>query len=154
MSKQARYMMRVQKGALVPADRFTEQQLRAKGFHVGDIVSITVGKARNPRFHRLAHQLGALLVENLEQFEGLDAHRALKRLQVEANIACDEMAIYVPGVGKCQHLTPRSLSFDSMDESEFRAVFAALCRHVARTYWPNLTPEKVEEMAELMPEAA
>lgn len=152
MSKRAeRIAMRVQRGALVPADPMAAAKLRDRAYSVGDVVFCEIRKPRNPRFHRLAHALGQLLVENIEAFRDLDGHRVLKRLQVEAGIGCDEMGIHVPGVGYCRHLTPRSLSFESMDEQEFRSVYRGLCRHVAETYWPECSEEDIEAMAEMMP---
>lgn len=148
--KPERFPMRVDQGCFVPADRSCQMRLRERGFKTGDLVFIEIRKPRNPRFHRLAHALGQLCAENLEAFEGMAAHTVLKRLQLEAQIACDEMAIIVPGVGKCLHLTPRSLSFESMDEGEFKEVIAGFSRHIVRQYWPSLTPEQVEEMAGVM----
>lgn len=154
MSKAPTYLLTVGKGALVPADANTVAALRAKGYRLGDELSATLKKARSPGFHRLAHQFGALLADNLEQFEGLDAHRVLKRLQIEGNVACDDVPLNFPGVGPCTYRVPRSLSFDNMDEGEFQEVFKAMCRHVARTYWPTCTPEQIAAMASAMPEAA
>lgn len=151
MSKPERIPLRVVKGGFQPADSMAAAKLRNRAYSIGDVVFCEVKKPRNPKFHRLAHALGQILVENIEAFESLDGHRVLKRLQIESGIGCDEMAIYVPGVGQCLHRTPQSLSFESMDEARFREVFSGLCRHVAQTYWPEMTPEQVEEMAEMMP---
>ena len=154
MSKQPeKIALRIQKGALVPADPMAAAKLRDRAYSVGDVVFAEIKKPRNPRFHRLAHALGKLLVENIEAFSALDGHRVLKRLQIESGIGCDEMAIYVPGVGQCLHRTPRSLSFESMDQAQFREVYRGLCDHVAQTYWPGLSAEQIEDMATMMPEA-
>ena len=48
----------------------------------------------------------------------------------------------------------RSLSFESMDEGEFKETIRAMSEYIARTYWPSLTPQQIEQMAEAMPEAA
>jgi hypothetical protein len=148
--KPERFPMRVAKGCFVPADLSTQERLRERGFKTGDLVFMEIRKPRNPRFHRLAHALGQLCAENIEAFEGMEAHRVLKRLQIEAQIGCDEMAIVVPGVGKCLHLIPRSLSFESLDEGEFKEVISGFCRWIVRQYWQTLTPEQVEEMAGVM----
>ena len=145
-----RFPLRVVRGAFQPADPTCQARLRDKGFKTGDLVFVEFRKPRNPKFHRLAHALGRLCSENIEAFEGMDAHRVLKRLQIEAQIGCEEMAIVVPGVGKCLHLIPRSLSFESMDEGEFKEVIAGFCRHIAAQYWPTLTPEQIEDMAGVM----
>jgi hypothetical protein len=35
-----------------------------------------------------------------------------------------------------------------MDEGEFHEAARAMCRFIAEKYWPDLTPEQVEQMAE------
>lgn len=143
-----RIAFEVKRGALTPADGFAVEQLRAKRYKTGEIVMADLYKARNPRFNRLAHALGGLISENIEAFSGLDSHSVLKRLQIEANVGCDEIALSFPGVGPCSYRVPRSLSFDTMDEVEFQDVMHALCKYVSKTYWPTLKPEQIEAMAE------
>lgn len=145
-----RFPLRVAKGAFVPADPCVQARLRDKGFKTGDLVFAEFKKPRNPRFHRLAHRIGSLCAQNLDAFRNMEAHHVLKRLQLEAQIGCEEMAIVVPGVGKCLHLIPHSLSYESMDESEFQETIRGFCRHIVEQYWPTLTPEQIEEMAESM----
>ena len=149
-----RTLWRVDKGALLPYDDFTCAQLRRKGYRVGDVLEAELRKARNPGFHRLAHQLGALLADNIEAFAGMDPHAVLKRLQIEANVGCDEIALNFPGVGPCTYRVPRSISFASMDDGEFRDVIARMCAYVARTYWPQCSAQQIEQMAACFVEAA
>ena len=115
-------MLRVVKGGFAPADNYTAERLRGR-LKVGDIVAATISKPRNPGFHRLAHALGKLLADNLDEFDGMEAHGVLKRLQIEGNIACNAIAVVFPGVGPCEYRIPQSLSFASMDETAFREVF-------------------------------
>jgi len=149
-----RVYLRVAKGALTPADDLSAQKLRGRGYSIGDTVSADLRKPRNPRFHRLAHQFGAMLVDNIEAFAGLDAHAVLKRIQIEGNIGCDEIALNFPGLGPCSYRVPRSLAFDNMDESEFQGIYAAMCEYIRRTYWPQLETAAMEEIAPLMGEGA
>lgn len=142
-------MMRVGKGILTPADSYTTQRLRAKAFHTGDLVGVELRKIRNPAFHRLAHALGSLLVENTDRFLGLNAHQALKRIQYEAGVGCDEMSVQA-GDEMAVVRIPRSLSFASMDDGEFHEIYSQMCGYIARTYFPKLTQEQVAQMAELM----
>ena len=146
-------LLRVGKGALIPHDGVSAMQLRAKGFKLGDVLAADLSKPRNPAFHRLAHQVGALLAENLEAFEDLDSHGVLKRLQIEGDIACDSIPLNMPGIGPVEYRVPRSLSFASMDEAEFRQTIAAMCRYVSKRYWPSCTPEQIEAMASAWVEA-
>ena len=144
------FPMRVDKGCFVAADTYTAHRLRQRGYHIGDIVFCSFKKPRNPKFNRLAHQIGQLVVANIDGFNGLDAHTAIKRLQMEGRIACDEIGIMIPGYGMVIQIIPRSLSFETQDEGEFHETVRAICRLISERYWKDLTPEKIEEMAEIM----
>lgn len=146
--KKKRVMLRVIKGGLVPADPWAASQLRDKGFKVGDVLGADLSKLRNPKFNRLVHRIGQLCVANIDEFRYADAHDVLKRLQLEGNIACEEIAIRLPGYGMAFHRIPKSLSFDSMDEGEYHQTTRSFCRYIAEKYWPDMDPEAIEEMAE------
>lgn len=152
--KPEKLRLTVAQGALVPSDAWTARRLRERGYKTGDTVMAILTKPRSPGFHRLAHQFGVLCSENIEAFAGVDAHQALKRIQIEANIGCDEIALQFPGVGPCTYRVPRSLSYETMDQGEFSEAIRAMCAHVSRTYWPGLTPEQIEAMAGAMVEVA
>ena len=152
-----RLLFRVAKGSLVPGDGYTLKRLKERGYKVNDILLADLRKPRQPGFHRVAHRLGQLVVDNIEEFTGLDGHAALKRLQVEAKAECDEIPVVMTILGqkiKISHRIPRSLSYASMDEGQFREVMRTISNHIATEYWPDMTAEKIEEMAEMMPEAA
>lgn len=149
-----RLLLTVAKGALVPGDSYTQKRLKERGYRVGDILLADLRKPRHPGFHRLAHRLGQLVAENIEAFEGLDGHAALKRIQIEAGIGCDEIPLRLPVIGQITYRVPRSLSYASMDQAEFEKTIRGMSEYIAREYWPDLTPEQIEEMAEAMPEAA
>ena len=140
-------LLRVAKGALVPADDLAAARLRQRGYAIGDTVSAELRQSRNPGFHRLAHALGGLVAANVESFSGLNGHQCLKRLQWESGAGCDEMAVNVPNVGMMNVRIPRSLAFDSMSQEEFYEVYTQLCRQVAK-YWPGLDEHEVQRMAE------
>lgn len=146
-----RLAFRVTPTGLEIADTFSAARFKAKGLHAGDLVFAEIRKPRNPGYHRLAHALGQIVVDNLDDFEGMDSHAALKRLQLEAGVACESIAYKVNGMSIVQSI-PLSLSFESLDQSSFESVFSAICRHIARNYWPSATEEEIAKMAELMPE--
>lgn len=154
MAKREKFSLVVVKGALQPADDYTRERLRAKGYKSGDILSATLSKQRSPGYNRLIHKLGMIVSENIDGFAGMDGHKVLKRLQIESGVACEITAIKAPGYGMLEHRTPLSLSFDSMDQGEFYEAARGLCRHIAETYWPGQTPEQIERMIELMPNDA
>lgn len=140
-------MCRIVKGAIQPADKYAAEKLRARNFKVGDIVAVEVTRPRNPGFHRLAHHIGQLMVDNIDDFALCAAHGALKRMQLEAGIACEEMMIRMPGIGAVVHRTAKSLSYESMGQEEFHNVVQAFCRHISKQYWPQLSEDKILEMA-------
>lgn len=148
-----RIALRVAKGCLKPADGLAEARLRAKGFHVGDLVFAELKKPRNPGYHRLAHSLAALAADNLDPFEGMDPHAVLKRLQLESGIGCEEVAYLLHGMTVVQRI-PLSLSFESMSQDEFEAVYRGMCRHLSKTYWKTVSADEIAAMAELMPTEA
>lgn len=147
-------MFRFEKGALVPADTYTVTRIRERGYKVNDLVTVEITKPRSPGFWRLAHRIGTLCSRNIEAFHGMDAHAVLKKLQLDGNIECDETRTEIPGLGVVIHRAARSLSFEAMDQGHFFEVSKAFCRHIAATYWPELTSEAVQEMAESFVEEA
>lgn len=147
-SKPEVFMLRVDKGCFIPADGYTSRRLRERNYHAGDLVGCVIKKLNNPKFHRLVHRIGQLCAENIEAFHGMDAHTVLKRIQWEANIACEEIGVVVPGVGLAVMRFPKSMAFDSMDDGERHEAARAMCRHIAEKYWPGMEPDAIEEMAE------
>ena len=145
-----RIALRIDKGCLRPADGLSQERLRERGYHVGDVVFATLVKPRSPGFHRLAHALGRLVAENIEDFEGMSAHAVIKRCQLESGLGCEEIAYRVNGMSVIQRI-PMSMSFESMEEGEFREVFSGICRHIGKTYWGGLSADEVQAMIELMP---
>lgn len=148
MTKRERIYFRVDRGCLVPADNYAASKLRERNYRMGDLLAAELVKPRNPKFNRLVHRIGQLVVANIDAFAGLDAHRAIKRLQIEGKVFCEEIGIHVPGYGMLIQLIPRSLSFESLDEGEYQESAKAICRTIAERYWPDLDPEAIEEMAE------
>lgn len=151
--RKERSALRVIKGGLVPADAFTAMRLREKGYKVGDIVFAELRKPRNPGFWGLAHKFGEMLAQNIDSFNGMDAHKVLKRLQWEANIGCEEMGVMVPGIGLAMMRIPKSLGYESLEQGEFYEVMRGFCEHVAQKYWPSMTAEEIEAMVPFMVDA-
>ena len=148
-----RLAFRVTPAGLEIADTFSAARFRAKGLNVGDLVFAEIRKPRNPGYHRLAHALGQIVADNIESFEGMSAHDTIKRAQLESGLGCEEIAYRVNGMSVIQRI-PMSLSFESMDQSEFESVFMGICRHIAKAYWPSATADEIAAMADVMPEEA
>jgi hypothetical protein len=131
-------------------DGYTQARLMGKGYHIGDCLNAVITKARNPKFNRLVHAFGRIVAENIDSFSCMNSHKVLKRLQLEANIECEEISLQMEGLGTVLHRTPLSLSFSSMDEGRFKEVFRLMCRYIAETYWPEMDEAEIASMAELM----
>jgi hypothetical protein len=134
-------------GCLVPAYPCDVKEMRARKYSVGTRIRGLLTKPRNELFHRKAHALGNLAVQNLEGFENLNAHDALKRLQRESGIQCEAMELDLPGVGKMTLNFPRSIAFDEMDESEFEELWNGVIGHIRAKYWPDLGEDQIEQFA-------
>lgn len=132
-------------GALVPMTQWDQRAMRERKLHVGAEVRAELKRKRNVKFHRLAHALGALLVDNVEGFESFDAHAALKRVQREAGIMCEEMTMDIPGIGTVTIKQPRSIAFDELDESEFGQLFEGVTHYIDQHYADGLCDAVREE---------
>ncbi|MAL97169.1 MAG: hypothetical protein CL583_01845 [Alteromonadaceae bacterium] len=141
-------------GTLAPDDDISRQTLRKRGFRVGDVLSADPKKPRNLYDWRRAHKLAQLLIENIDDFASMDAHQVLKRIQIEADIGCDSIAIKLPGFGTAFHRVPLSLNFADMDEGEFQVIYGQFCQHIIDSYWAGLTQDQIERMANLVGLAA
>jgi len=141
----------VPKAAWTAASASDASIMRERNYRPGDMTRADMGNPRNPEFHRLVHALGSLLTQNLDDFEGMTAHQALKELQLLSGIECEKRAIEVPGFGKCMWVQPESVSYENMDQTRFYQMVRELCGYIAKEYWPQCSPEEVEQMIELMP---
>lgn len=168
---------RVIKGGFIPADATAESQLRAMKLKIGDVVRITIHKLRNGKFHRKVHRIGQLCVIHIDEFKYMDAHSVLKRIQLEGNIYCDEVAVKPSGIvrtlipreviavlkpvlelfglrltntGLLIMRIPQSLSYESMSQVEYEDAAKQISRYISEVYWPGLEPWQIEEMAESM----
>ncbi len=142
--------LRVEIGALVPNDRADKEELHERNYKKGDIVQAIITKPRNPLFNRLVHRIGWLCIAHIPAFRDYkSAHSVLKRLQIEGNLACDEIRVETNSGDIINYRIPQSLSFENMDEHEFKQVSKGFCRYIAEHYWTTeLDAEAIEEMAE------
>lgn len=122
-------------GALVPSHPIDQRLMRERKFTVNREVRAELKQPRNPAFHRLAHAVGNLLSDNVEAFAGLSGHEALKRVQRESGVACEEMELDLgPVIGKVLVKQPRSLAFDEMAEDEFAGFFEGITAYVGEHF--------------------
>lgn len=130
-------------------DRFL---CKERQYKVGDQVRCEIKKARNVKFHRLVHALGRLVSESIDPFQSLDAHSAIKKLQLDSGVCCSFEAFDIPDLGRVTRRVPESIAFDYMTEERFRDFWKGICQHLIATYWPTLSEEQIEEMTNLMPQ--
>lgn len=152
MAKPEKLPFRIHKNGLTPADGYTARRILERGFKPGDLAMVTLTKPRLGWFNRYAHKIGGLCVKHISGFENYDHHGALKRLQWESNAHCDEMGAMVPSVGLVPIRIPKSLSKEQCSQEEYERAVKIICRHISETYWPDMTPGQVQEMAETMPD--
>lgn len=135
--------------AFVAASEADRSMLRERGFRLNTRVFAYLTRPRNPRFNRLVHGLGKILAQQLDRFTGKLSHAVIKELQFESGVCCDRTRTDIPGVGVLISTKPQSLSYSSMGEDEFKAFWTGVCGYVIAHDWPNLTPERLTEMAEI-----
>lgn len=121
-----------------PIDRTLMQE---RGFREGDDVRMEVKRPRNVKFHRLLHAVGQVMVDNVDGWEQLSAHDAVKRLQRESGTCCEEVEIDIPGMGKLLAKQAESLAFDEMAPERFAQLFEGITAHIDREYSPDFTAD-------------
>jgi hypothetical protein len=157
---------------LAPLTQWDTRAMRDRGFKVGQTLRVRAERPRNPKFNGLAHALGALIVDHVEGFEGKDAHDALKKVQGDAGICCEESTIdaspLVDAVlaaadasigagarkileavlGEFKTITikvPQSIAFDSMPEERFNKLVLEVCQYI-REKFHGVPPGELSEI--------
>ena len=131
-------------GGLKPADNWAASNFEKKGYKQGDIVSVDVRKVRNRRFNAFVHVFGDACIKNIPSFAEIeDAHKAIKRLQLESGIECDEMAINLDGFGMVVVKQARSFAFDRMGEEDFKAAAQGISDYAVAKYGGALTQDQL-----------
>ncbi|HEY0332869.1 MAG TPA: hypothetical protein VGC74_04045 [Stenotrophomonas sp.] len=147
--------------ALLAEHAVDRELMKQRGYRRGQELRLEIKAPRNRGFHRLAHVIGQLMVDNVEGWEGLDSHEAVKRLQREAGACCEVIEMDASpviaavlavvdqafGVGAAAMLravlprietipvtVARSLAFDTMDEDEFGRLFNGITAHISKCY--------------------
>jgi hypothetical protein len=134
--------------AFVAASDADRSLLGERGYKLNSKVRADLKQPRNERFNGLVHGLGAVLAANIERFAGKKSHDAIKALQLESGVYCDESRTAVEGVGELIIKRPQSLSYDSMGEEAFQDFWRQCCAYLVSRDWPSLTEERLTEMAE------
>jgi hypothetical protein len=115
--------------------------MKERGWRAGDEARGELKKSRNVKFHRLAHAVGNLLVDNVEEFRALNGHDALKQVQQRSGVCCEPIEIDLGALGKVQAQIARSIAFDEMDEQEFGEFFRGICDYIDQHFASVMTDE-------------
>lgn len=124
--------------AFVPCHEIDRRLARERGFRVGHEYRAEIKQSRNVRFHRLAHAVGHLLVDNVEKFRDKSAHDALKQVQADSGVCCDVERFVIDlgqfGRHEVERNVPRSIAFDDMEEDEFANFFNGITAYIGEHY--------------------
>lgn len=148
-------------GALVPAHEVDQRLMRERKFRLGREIRGELKQPRDGSQHRLIHKIGHLMVDHVEGWEQLEAHDAVKRLQLEANVCCEVVELdatpvisavldaceamlgagarkVIAGVLPAIRTVPvkraESLSFDEMEQARFQELFDGLTEYIGNHY--------------------
>ena len=122
--------------ALYPVDEAGEDWLRRLA--QGEIIEATVRRPRNMAFHRKFWALASLC---WTQTNDRARYPTVEALVTDLKIAtghCDRRTVVLDGA-QMLVLTPRSISFAAMDDSEFAAFYDRVCDYVAVNVLPGVT---------------
>jgi hypothetical protein len=114
-------------GGLAPVDDLAREAIGAYGN--GEIIRVRLHRDRNPRHHRLFFGLLKLVYDNQEKYLSTEALRFA--ITVQAGYV-DEVILSGDRVA----LRPKSISFGSMDQNEFKKFYDAALKAI-----PELLPE-------------
>lgn len=137
-------------GALVPSTQWDQRAMRERKLHVGIEVRAELKQKRNSKWWRLAHVLGAFLADNVEGFEGLAMHDAVKKLQEKSGIGCIEESFDLGNLGVVKRIVAESLNFDDMDEGRWSELWTGWVEWLRREKWGALDSGKIEEAEQLI----
>lgn len=166
----------VEYGSFVPTHPIDQRLAKERGFRVGREYRAEIKQAREGWQHRLAHKIGQLMVDNVDGWEHLRSHDALKRLQLEAGVCCETVQIdatpvihavlegcesllgqgarkvlagVLPAIETVPVTQAESLAFDDMEQDRFEQLFDGITEHVGQKYAHVLLDEVRAEFWEM-----
>lgn len=122
-------------GCLEPTDELG-RDVFAK-IPAGDLVMAEIKRARNIQHHRKFYALMSLVYHNQERYTSLDELVDVVKVYVGH---CD---ISVTASGEKVY-RPKSISFASMDQTEFDAFYSRVIEMVIQRFLPTVTREDLE----------
>ena len=134
-------------GCFCPAYPIDRHVMRERGLRTGTFVTMDVFEERHGKFWRLWHQLAGFVADNVEAMNGLKAHDALKRIQLDAKLHCELADFHLEDGTVLRHFVPKSLNFEDTDEGAAQEIWDGLCDYIARTYFAGWDQDQVAEAA-------
>jgi hypothetical protein len=138
-------------GRFAPADMPSRRLCKDRGMKVGHEFVAYLYAPRDPEQWAKAHQLATYLLENLEEFHGLDSHAVLKKLQLDSGHGCELQEIDLGALGKHCIKVPKTLAFGWMDDTEWTAIYRGMCNYIVTRGWlGEIDADAVVAMQKLM----
>jgi len=132
--------------SLRPADEDAEQLLQ----HLkhGEVVQVEIRRPRNPRMHRMFWALATLVWQQLDH----ENYPTVEGLVTELKITTGHYTRRDIKVNDKRYpvLTPQSISFAAMDQTEFEKFFERCCDHIAADVLPGVSVPELREEIEIM----
>ena len=104
----------------------------------GEQVTCKINRPRNPAFHRKFFSLLSLVFENQELYDNFERFR--KEVVMRAGFYEEHVHL----TGKVSYVA-KSLSYDSMDETEFSELYDKCCVVILQHFMPTTSREVLEE---------
>jgi Protein of unknown function (DUF1367) len=142
-------LMKAQTGALIPMDPQAIEYI-AK-LKVGEAVGAEVKKVRNPKFHRKMFAMLNLAFDAWEPVEvmyrGKPVRKQFDQFRKDVTILAGFYNTTVTLKGEVR-LTAKSMSFKSMDETEFEKVYSAIIDVVLSRILTKYTRNDLDQVVE------
>ena len=133
------YMRKSLQGALVPADRFTQEKLdRLKSNHR---YRVDVRRPRNIRHSAKYHALVHTVFENQEMYDDIDDLKAA--LKVKTGWAKEVLVTDAEG-NEYQVRVPKSIKFAKMDQFQFEQFYDKALTVICRDIIPGMDRDELE----------
>lgn len=162
--------------AILAAHPIDRRLMKERGFKAGDEVRVEVKQKRVVWQHRLIHKIGQLMVDNVEGWEQLSSHDAIKQLQMQSGVCCEtveidagpvigavlamirvlvgkrtfaKLAKALPRIEKVPVRRAESLAFDEMEQDRFEQLFDGITEYIGKHYAHVLLDEVRAEFWEM-----
>lgn len=109
----------------------------------GDFVKLETWKERNVNFHRKYFAFLNTTIYFLPEDEKFDKLRNIDYLRKEIMIIIGEVDVHISMDGT-QHLTPKSISFKSMDNGRFEQIYSLSINAALRYFIRDIPKEEFE----------